>query len=81
MGGDVRVVCVGEGGGPQECVRWKGVQCSVGVLIATTGVPDLPFTEGSHRPKNLKNLKKEKKIIIHTFIHTFAHTNASRIKF
>jgi len=30
--GVVRVVCVGEGGGgPQECVRWEGVQCSASV--------------------------------------------------
>ena len=30
-------------------------------LVATTGVPDLPFAGGSHRPKNLKNPKKQKK--------------------
>ena len=31
VGDVVRVVCVGEGGSPQECVRWEGVQCSVSV--------------------------------------------------
>ena len=30
-------------------------------LVATTGVPDIPFAVGSHRPKNLKNPKKERK--------------------
>ena len=44
--------------------------------VATTGVPDLPFAGGSHRPKNLKNPKQKnkKKIIIPTLIHTFAYT-------
>ena len=45
-------------------------------LVATTGMPDHPFTGGSQRPKNLENpqKKREKKLDFHTLIHTFAHT-------
>ena len=42
-------------------------------LVATTGVPDLPFAGDSHRPKTLKNPKKKKKkkeSSTHTLIHT-----------
>ena len=44
-------------------------------MVATPGVPDLPFAGGSQRPKNLKNPKsKKKRNNYHTLIHTFAHT-------
>ena len=43
-------------------------------LVATTGVPDLPFAGGSHRPKNFKNLKrKKKKKVNYSYSHSHTH--------
>ena len=40
-------------------------------LAATTEVPDFPFAGGSHKPKNLKNSKKKKKLFVLSFTYLF----------
>ena len=40
----------------------------------TTGVLDLLFAGGSHRPKNLNNPKEKNHLLILSFIHIFVHT-------
>ena len=44
-------------------------------LVATTGVTDLPFEGGSHRPKNLKNPKKEEEEEENNIKHSHSHSH------